>query len=181
MAFKSDRQRKAVMAKLNQGYVRSDVKPVLQPTGKNKNITNERKERIINIQNGKDLITMDLRTKQIRYLKNYKERGEIFFINLSNADVEGYNYLFKEDKRIFLNTLIEDVKSFLGLTIQYKNLKMAKLNKGGTRSDVKPVLQPTGKNKMALTSGWKTGKGIRRAFSKEDPRQVKFRNLAKKK
>jgi hypothetical protein len=36
MAFKSDRQRKAVMAKLNQGSVRSDVKPVLQPTGKNK-------------------------------------------------------------------------------------------------------------------------------------------------
>jgi hypothetical protein len=34
--FKSDKQRKAVMAKLNQGYVRSDVKPVLQPTGKNK-------------------------------------------------------------------------------------------------------------------------------------------------
>ena len=27
MAFKSDNQRKAVMAKLNQGYVRSDVKP----------------------------------------------------------------------------------------------------------------------------------------------------------
>jgi hypothetical protein len=36
MTFKSDRQRKAVMAKLNQGSVRSDVKPVLQPTGKNK-------------------------------------------------------------------------------------------------------------------------------------------------
>ena len=34
---------------------------------------------------------------------------------------------------------------------------------------------------MALESGWKTGKGIRRAFSREDPRQVKFRNLAKKK
>jgi len=34
---------------------------------------------------------------------------------------------------------------------------------------------------MALKSGWKTGKGIRRAFSREDPRQVKFRNLAKKK
>ena len=34
MVFKSDKQRKAVMAKLNQGYVRSDVKPVLQPTGK---------------------------------------------------------------------------------------------------------------------------------------------------
>ena len=27
MPFKSDNQRKAVMAKLNQGYVRSDVKP----------------------------------------------------------------------------------------------------------------------------------------------------------
>tara|TARA_R100000789_G_C2880261_1_gene114258 strand:- start:174 stop:419 length:246 start_codon:yes stop_codon:yes gene_type:complete len=77
---------------------------------------------IINIQNKLDLITMDLRTKQIRYLKNYKDRGEIFFINLSNDDVEGYNYLFKEDKKVFLNTLIEDIKSF-GLTIQYKNLK----------------------------------------------------------
>ena len=43
MTFKSDKQRKAVMAKLNQGSVRSDVRPVLQPTGKNKMAKKRRK------------------------------------------------------------------------------------------------------------------------------------------
>jgi hypothetical protein len=37
MAFKSDRQRKAVMAKLNQGSVRSDVKPKVINAKKAKN------------------------------------------------------------------------------------------------------------------------------------------------
>ena len=49
MPFKSDKQRKAVMAKLNQGSVRSDVNPTI------KDITGRKlKIRIKKIQNEKD-------------------------------------------------------------------------------------------------------------------------------
>jgi hypothetical protein len=81
---------------------------------------------IINIKNNKDLITIDLSIKQIRYLKDIKRRGEIFFINLSNDDVKGYIYLFENDKRIFLKTLKEDIKSFLNKNIKLKELEVLK-------------------------------------------------------
>ena len=55
---------------------------------------------MINLKHKTDLITVDLRTKQIRYLTDYKNQGEIGFINLSNDDVGGYSYLYKEDKNI---------------------------------------------------------------------------------
>lgn len=77
---------------------------------------------MINIKNKKDLITLDLRTKQIRYLKDFEKHGEIFFINLSNDDKECYSYLFKEDKGLFFKTLKEDIKSFLNININLKDL-----------------------------------------------------------
>lgn len=67
---------------------------------------------IIKIKNKTDLITLDLTTKQIRYLKDFEKQGEIFFIPLSNSDIEGYEYLFKEDKKVFLETLFEDICNY---------------------------------------------------------------------
>ena len=81
---------------------------------------------MINIKNGKDLITIDLRIKQIRYLNDIENRGLIEFIDLSNADIEGYNYLWKEDKKIFMDTLKEDIKSFLDKEINVLNLEVLK-------------------------------------------------------
>ncbi len=73
---------------------------------------------MINILTEKDLITLDLRTKQIRVLKDVKKHGEIEFINLSSGDVEGYEYLFNEDMDLFLDTLKEDLKSFLNYELK---------------------------------------------------------------
>lgn len=80
----------------------------------------------INIKNKKDLITLDLRIKQIRYLNDFKKRGLIEFINLSNDDVEGYTFLFNENKNLFLETLKEDIKSFINKDIQIKDLEVLK-------------------------------------------------------
>ena len=51
---------------------------------------------IHNIKNKGDLITLDISTKQIRYLKDIKKQGEILFLPLSNSDTEGYEYLFNQ-------------------------------------------------------------------------------------
>ena len=79
---------------------------------------------IINIKNKNDLITLDLRIKQIRYLKNYLNMGEIEFINLSNDDISAYDYLFKMDRYRFLRALKEDIKSFAGIDIKIKNCEV---------------------------------------------------------
>jgi penicillin-binding protein-related factor A (putative recombinase) len=79
---------------------------------------------IINIKNRKDLITIDLSSKQIRYLKDVEKQGAIEFINLNNDDVEGYVYLFSEDKEMFLETLKEDIQSFLNMDIRLKDLEV---------------------------------------------------------
>jgi len=81
---------------------------------------------IINIKNKKDLITIDLRTKQIRYLKDVENKGLIEFISLSNDDVAGYNFLFKEDKNLFFNCIKEDIKSFLDIDININDLEVLK-------------------------------------------------------
>jgi len=74
---------------------------------------------MINIKNQKDIITIDLRTKQIRYVK---ENKKIEFIDLNNDDIIGYDYLFNNDKNIFLKTLISDIKDFLNKDININKL-----------------------------------------------------------
>lgn len=77
---------------------------------------------IINIKHKEDLITLDLRIKQIRYLRNPEKLGVISFINLSNDDVEGYEYLFNEDKPLFKKSLREDLFSFERIKVNLKDL-----------------------------------------------------------
>jgi len=77
---------------------------------------------VINIGNKKDLITLDLRCKQIRYLHSIKQHGPIEFINLSNSDREGYEFLYNEDKKLFLETLQEDLKEFIGVDTNIADL-----------------------------------------------------------
>ena len=81
---------------------------------------------IINVKNKKDLITLDLNLRQLRYLRDYEKRGEILFLDLSNSDVEGYSYLFKEDLKLFKETLKEDLLSFLNINVHLKDLKVLK-------------------------------------------------------
>ena len=92
---------------------------------------------MLNLQNKKDLITIDLRTRQIRYLKDFKIRGEIFFINLSSSDVEAYDYLIREDFKLFLETLKEDIESFIGIDINISDLE-----KIGEKGEIVPISYP---------------------------------------
>ena len=84
---------------------------------------------IINIKNKKDLITLDLRIKQIRYLRNYLINKDVLFdsLDLSFDDVLGYEYLFNKNKRLFLNVIKEElINNGIGLKINLKDLKIMK-------------------------------------------------------
>ena len=77
---------------------------------------------IFNIKNKKDLITLDLRTKQLRYLTDIKNNGLIQFINLSNDDIKGYEFLFNNDIGLFFKSLKEDIKTNLNIDINLIDL-----------------------------------------------------------
>ena len=81
---------------------------------------------ITNIKHKNDLITLDYRTKQIRYLKDIEQRGQIYFIDLNNDDIDAYEYLFNEDKPLFFKSLKEDIRNNLNLNIQLKNCEVLK-------------------------------------------------------
>ena len=78
---------------------------------------------IINIKNKKDLITLDLRTKQLRYLKNVIKPNNIEFIDLSNDDIGGYNWLYQNEYKTFLKVLCEEIFNFLNIKVNINNLK----------------------------------------------------------
>jgi len=82
---------------------------------------------IINLKNKKDLVTVDISAKQIRYLKDIKNRGAISFIDLNNDGVSGYEYLYKNDKRLFKKSLQEDLWSSEGIKVNVKDLRFVKL------------------------------------------------------
>jgi len=78
---------------------------------------------LINVRNGKDLITIDIRCKQIRYCKDIANHGEILFSNLSTSDVEGFTWLFMNNRQVFLASLKEDVAQLhFGIDLNIKNL-----------------------------------------------------------
>ena len=83
---------------------------------------------IINIKNKKDLITLDFRLKEIRYLSNYEDKTRVIFdsIKLSNNDIEGFDYLFKNDKNLFFKTLKETLLNLSGIKIKIKDLEVLK-------------------------------------------------------
>ena len=81
------------------------------------------KQMLINLKHKADKITMDLRCKQVRYLKDVKEHGQILFMDLSNSDVEAYEYLYEEHKKTFFKCLKEDLFSFLCIDIDINKLE----------------------------------------------------------
>ena len=77
---------------------------------------------LINIQNKEDLITLDSKLKQIRYVRNISNQREIFFMELSDNEVNSYNYLLQEDKELFLKCVAEDISVLVGLQIKEDEL-----------------------------------------------------------
>jgi hypothetical protein len=65
---------------------------------------------IINVQNKKDTITVDIRCRQIRYMKGAASaQGPILFYDMTQTDADCYEFLHRENKTSFLNALAEDV------------------------------------------------------------------------
>jgi len=58
-----------------------------------------------------------LRCKQIRYCKDIDNHGEIIFHEMSNSDVDGYDYLYGKERQLFMESLKEDLKEFDGIEI----------------------------------------------------------------
>ena len=86
---------------------------------------------IINIKNKNDLITIDFRIKQIRYLEDIKQMGYIHFININEDEVFFLNRFFKEiqqDKKrdffILVKNILEDFKTDFKINI--KDLEILK-------------------------------------------------------
>ena len=79
---------------------------------------------LTNIQYGKDYITIDYRLKQMRYLKNIADHGPIYFMDLSNGDVQGYGYLIKNNVPLFKTALKDDLRDRLNMRIDTKKLRI---------------------------------------------------------
>lgn len=79
---------------------------------------------IINIEHKADLITLDLRCKQMRYCHDIEAHGLIEFLDLSRSDVEAYEYLHNNSPDGFLNCIVEDCKSFLNIDVDIESLKV---------------------------------------------------------
>lgn len=83
---------------------------------------------IINIKHKNDLITIDLRLKEIRYLINTKKE-EMFksviwdSIKLSNNDIEGLEFLNKNSPKTLLKSVCSILKDN-GYKIKIKDLEV---------------------------------------------------------
>ena len=77
---------------------------------------------LINLDSNNYLITMDLRLKEVRIIR--KTDKSIIFHKLSNDDISGYTYLFKNDLRLFFNCLKEDLRTFYNIKLNNKEIKI---------------------------------------------------------
>ena len=88
---------------------------------------------IINIKNKEDLITLDFKLKQIRYLKKFNDKKEIIFININSSTTESLIYLYenpfsfqKSNDENFLMTIRDLIKEELNLNINLNDLEILK-------------------------------------------------------
>lgn len=79
---------------------------------------------IINVKNGKDVITLDFRMSQIRYCKNIAQHGKIHFIDYSEFDMACFKILHDDNKESFLSALAEDMQDRTGKKIDPTKLQI---------------------------------------------------------
>jgi len=79
---------------------------------------------IVNINQNKTLITLDFRLKELRVLKEHKE---IYFIKLTNTEIESLNYLWNKDKQLFLYSVESILKSFESFKLKLNPLTIKDL------------------------------------------------------
>jgi len=84
------------------------------------------KSSLINIRYRKDQITVDLRCRQIRYLNDIKDMGEIEFLDISHSDRDGYEFLFEHDRPCFFERLTEELRDRTKHDVDAKDCEVMK-------------------------------------------------------
>lgn len=79
---------------------------------------------LINIQNKKDVITVDIRCHQIRYLKNIAKRGPILYYSMSPTESECFEILYNQVPDKFLSTVTETLLDNLDVKIKVSDFKI---------------------------------------------------------
>lgn len=79
---------------------------------------------IINIKHKNDLITLDFKINQIRYLKDIEKRGFIHFIDITETDKQAYLFLFDYNRKFFFKSLRDDLFNLSGIKTQLKSFEI---------------------------------------------------------
>ena len=79
---------------------------------------------IINVKNGRDVITLDFQLHQIRYCRNIAKRGKIEYLDRDDITMACYQILYDDDKEAFLSALAEDMESDINKRIDPAKLKV---------------------------------------------------------
>ena len=79
---------------------------------------------IINVKNGKDIITLDFQLKQIRYCHNIAKHGKIDLLNQDELTMDCYKYLYNENRESFFSSLAEDTENYIGKSIDPTKLQV---------------------------------------------------------
>ena len=80
---------------------------------------------IINVKNGRDIITLDFQLNQIRYCRNIAEHGPIEFLNQSETIMSCYKILYAHPgRKSFFESLAEDMEHDVGIPIDPTKLKV---------------------------------------------------------
>lgn len=83
---------------------------------------------ILNISHKKDLITIDFRLKQIRYLKDFQNHGEILFFDYGQ-DLETLSSFIGNDNQFVKKVIKEEVMSIWGRNLSLKEMEIIKNEK----------------------------------------------------
>ena len=80
---------------------------------------------IINVKNGRDIITLDFQLNQIRYCRDIARHGRIEFLDQSDTTMDCFKMLFAlEGRKSFFESLAEDVGNDVRKQIDPSSLKV---------------------------------------------------------
>jgi hypothetical protein len=78
---------------------------------------------IINVlHKGVDRITVDIRCKEIRFLKDFAHQGPVSFHTIDGTDADSYEFLYNNNKGALLTALSADLEMFTDIQVDPKDL-----------------------------------------------------------
>jgi len=79
---------------------------------------------IINVKNGKDVITLDFQLSQIRYCRNIAKHGKIEYIEQDEFTMACYKILYEDNRESFLSSLADDMQGYIRKQIDPTQLQV---------------------------------------------------------